>query len=387
MSSTALSELEWLAGDYGLTTREIEVLQLVLSGKSSKRAAYELGVCVPTIEVHRANIRKKLGVTNTASIFSAVIGGPGRRREGAGSAASRDVNPVIARVDAGGSGGHVDRAGGEDSDMYRGLVNAVTRYAIFLLDPTGVVMSWNPGAQKLKGYEAHEIIGQHFSRFFLEEDRLAGTPEEALRVAEAEGRFEWEGWGVRKDGRLFWAAILIHPIRNAAGDLVRFGQITQDAGGYEAAAEMGRRDDTFSIMMRGVLDYAICTLDPRGRIRSWNAGAERLSGYSLQEAVGKHLSDLYSPQDRRSGKPYASLEIAAQEGSYEDEVWRLHKNGKPYRTHVTIDAINNDRGALVGFVEVAHRGEGKHWHEPRSLIPAHRDLSAPRMPDSNRVYL
>src|SRR3990167_11382175 len=96
---------------------------------------------------------------------------------------------------------------------YRLLVDAITDYAIYMLDPDGRVASWNPGARRFKGYEAHEIIGDHFSRFYTEEDRAADVPAAALRTAVREGRYETEGWRVRKGGAHFWAHVLIDPIR------------------------------------------------------------------------------------------------------------------------------------------------------------------------------
>src|SRR5215475_12498873 len=98
------------------------------------------------------------------------------------------------------------------ADPYRLLVESVTDYAIFMLDPDGFVASWNPGAERLKGYRATEILGQHFSRFYTDTDLAAGLPGRALEVSAREGRFEHEGWRVRKDGRRFWASVVIDPI-------------------------------------------------------------------------------------------------------------------------------------------------------------------------------
>ncbi len=108
------------------------------------------------------------------------------------------------------------------------LVQSVTDYAIFMLDPNGVVVSWNPGAQRFKGYTADEIVGQHFSRFYTEEDRQAGVPATALRTARQQGRFEAEGWRVRKDGTQFWANVVIDAVRDSAGTLIGFAKVTRD---------------------------------------------------------------------------------------------------------------------------------------------------------------
>jgi len=125
-----------------------------------------------------------------------------------------------------------------DQDIsYRLLVEAVTDYAIYMLDPAGHVISWNAGAQRFKGYAPHEIIGQHFSRFYTEEDRAQGLPAKVLEIAAREGKFESEGWRVRKDGSRFWAHVVIDPIRDPAGRLSGFAKITRDLTERKAAQE------------------------------------------------------------------------------------------------------------------------------------------------------
>lgn len=363
MSPTTLSELEWLAPEYGLTSREIEVLRLVLSGRPSKSIAFELGLCIPTVEVHRANIRKKLGVSNTASIFQAVVRGPrGRPVEDA----ARPVAPVAPVAQEGPPPEVPTDIAAEDADghaakMYGVLVDAIPGHAIYLLSPAGLVLSWNAGAEKLKGYQAREIVGQHFSKFYVEEDRLAGLPEQALRIADKAGRYEGEGWRVKKDGSRFWATVMIQPIRRLSGELIGFGKMIRHEPKNEAVAEAHRGADKFRQMVQGVVDYAIYTLDPLGLIKSWNAGAERMTGYTLGRAIGLNFSTFYPKSDRESGIPQASLEAATRLGSYEAEIWQVQENGKPFRAHVIIDAIRDDRGVLVGFVEVARETDDKRW--------------------------
>lgn len=115
-----------------------------------------------------------------------------------------------------------------DEGRYRLLVEAITDYAIYMLDPSGVITSWNPGAQRFKGYEATEIIGQHFSRFYTEEDRADGLPWRALQVAATEGKFEAEGWRVRKDGSRFWAYVIIDPIWGPDRTVLGYAKVTRD---------------------------------------------------------------------------------------------------------------------------------------------------------------
>ena len=116
----------------------------------------------------------------------------------------------------------------QSEEQFRRLVQGVSDYAIYMLDPDGNVSSWNFGAERIKGYRPQEIIGQHFSTFYTPEDREAGLPETALGIARAEGRFEREGWRVRKDGTRFWASIVIDAIRDEEGDVLGFAKITRD---------------------------------------------------------------------------------------------------------------------------------------------------------------
>src|SRR5262249_27035412 len=119
----------------------------------------------------------------------------------------------------------------------RMLVANVIDYAIFLLDPDGHVLSWNAGAQRMKGYLEHEIIGQHFSRFYRREDIERGKPQQGLQTAFAEGRFEDEGWRVRKDGSSFWADVVIAAIHDEADKFLGFAKITRDMTERELAME------------------------------------------------------------------------------------------------------------------------------------------------------
>lgn len=116
----------------------------------------------------------------------------------------------------------------DEGEQFRALVQSVHDYAIFMLDADGYVASWNPGAERIKGYKAGEIIGQHFSRFYTEEDRANGEPARALATARNEGKFEKEGWRCRKDGSRFWASVVIDPIRDDDGTVIGFAKITRD---------------------------------------------------------------------------------------------------------------------------------------------------------------
>ncbi|MFA6267912.1 MAG: PAS domain S-box protein [Pseudolabrys sp.] len=239
-----------------------------------------------------------------------------------------------------------------EDGRYRLLVEAVTDYAIYMLDPAGIVTSWNPGAERFKGYSANEIIGLHFSRFYSEEDRAAGLPERALRMAREEGKFEAEGWRIRKDGSRFWAYVVIDPIRMPNGDIVGYAKITRDLTERRAAEETLRQShEQFRLLVQSVTDYAIYFLDPTGRVSSWNQGAQRIKGYLPEEIIGQHFSRFYSEDDRAAAMPQRALSIAVKDGRFENEGWRIRKDGSRFWAHVVIDAIY-DNDELAGFAKI-----------------------------------
>ncbi len=176
---------------------------------------------------------------------------------------------------------------------YRLLVDAITDYATYMLDTEGYFSSWNSGAQRSKGYREDEILGQHFSRFYLPEDRHAGLPARALATAASEGRFESEGWRIRKNGERYWAHVVIDAIRDPSGQLLGFAKITRDLSERKRAeVELKRSEKQFRLLVQGVTDYAIYILDPSGQVASWNAGAQRIKGCQPDEIIRKHFSSF-----------------------------------------------------------------------------------------------
>ncbi len=240
-----------------------------------------------------------------------------------------------------------------DEGRYRLLVEAVTDYAIYMLDASGIVTTWNPGAQRFKGYAANEIIGQHFSRFYTEEDRKTGLPSRALETAEREGKFEAEGWRVRKDGSRFWAYVVIDPIRDRAGQIIGFAKITRDLTERKAAEQvLHRSEEQFRLLVQGVSDYAIYLLDLEGNITSWNLGAQRIKGYFANEIIGQHFSRFYTDEDRAAGLPQVALETVRKQGRFEKEAWRVRKDGSRFWAHVIIDPIRDDEGNAIGYAKI-----------------------------------
>ncbi|WP_441280035.1 PAS domain S-box protein [Bradyrhizobium sp. 63_E2_N1_3] len=236
---------------------------------------------------------------------------------------------------------------------YRLLVEAITDYAIYMLDRDGHVTSWNPGAKRFKGFEAEEIIGHHFSTFYTETEREQKVPALALEEAERTGRFEREGWRVRKDGTQFWAHVIIDAIRSPKGELVGFAKITRDLTERRAAeAKLRESEQQFRLMVQSVTDYAIYMLDVEGNVASWNAGAQRIKGYAPEEIIGRHFSNFYTEEDRAAGLPRTGLQTASRDGRWEHEGQRVRKDGTRFWAHVVIDAIRDDDGKLVGFAKV-----------------------------------
>ncbi|TDK56004.1 hybrid sensor histidine kinase/response regulator [Pseudomonas moraviensis] len=240
----------------------------------------------------------------------------------------------------------------EDS-RFRLLIDAVVDYAIYMIDPDGTITSWNSGAKRFKGYEEAEIIGEHFSRFYTPEDRANGMPQRALDTAIREGRFEGEGWRVRKDGTHFWSHVVIDPIIDPNGKLLGFAKITRDLTDRKMAEEtLKQSEQQFRLLVQGVTDYAIYMLSPEGCVSNWNQGAQRIKGYLPEEIIGQHFSIFYTPEDRELGEPQRSLEIATREGRFENRSWRMRKDGTRFLAHVVVDAIRGDTGALLGFAKI-----------------------------------
>jgi PAS domain S-box-containing protein len=239
-----------------------------------------------------------------------------------------------------------NRGGLQSQDIFRLLVESVGDYAIFLLDPGGHVSSWNLGAERIKGYQPHEIIGKHFSIFYTPADLAKDKPALELRVASEVGRFEDEGWRVRKDGSRFWANVVITRLVDEEGLLIGFGKITRDL------TERRNAELRYRWLVEGVLDYAIYSMSPQGQVTSWNAGAERMKGYKPDEIVGKHFSTFYTEEDRQAGVPERVLRMAEAAGHFESEGWRVRKDGSRFWASIVVTPLRDDEGNLYGFSKV-----------------------------------
>lgn len=254
------------------------------------------------------------------------------------------------------------------------LDEAVDDYAIHTLDSAGRIASWSAGAARLFGHDASEILGRDYACFHTRKDRDAGVPQQALRQADAEGRFETEGWRVRSNGKRFWAQVVIDAIRDSQGQLLGFAQLIHGLSEGRAAKEALRRSqEQFRLLVQSVTDYAIYMLDHRGRITNWNLGAQRIKGYLPEEVIGRHFSCFYTPEDREAGEPARGLAAAEREGRFEKEGWRVRKDGSRFWANVVIDPIRDSDGRLIGFAKVTrditHRIEAE-----RELERARQEL-------------
>jgi PAS domain S-box-containing protein len=268
----------------------------------------------------------------------------------------------------------IPRDGIETRDLHRLLVDRVQDYAIFALDPQGYILTWNAGAERLKQYRAEEAIGQHFSMFYPPED--LDKPPRELEIAIAEGRVEDEGWRVKKDGSQFWANVLITALRDDDGKLVGFAKVTRDLTEQRAAQEVIRSsEERFRLLTQSVKDYAIFMLDPDGYIATWNSGAEHIKGYTADEVIGKHFSIFYPPEDIAAGKAARELETATTAGEYEEEGWRVRKDGTRFWASVVLTPVRLPDNRLVGFAKVTRDLTERRAAEERALNEVRRAAS------------
>jgi len=259
------------------------------------------------------------------------------------------------------------------SGLYQLLVESVQDYAIFALDPDGFILSWNAGAERIKGYRADEVIGRHLSIFYRPDDLAWDKPGEELRVAASEGRVEDEGWRLRKDGTQFWANVVITALRDASGQLVGFAKVTRDLTDRRRAEEQLRAsEERFRVLIHSVRDYGIFMLDPDGRVASWNEGARRIKGYEAEDILGRHFSIFYPAEARESGFPDHELEVARAVGRFEDEGWRVRKDGSQFWANVVITALFADDGSLIGFAKVTRDLTERREAQQREVEDARR---------------
>jgi PAS domain S-box-containing protein len=250
------------------------------------------------------------------------------------------------------------------ADRYQSLVDSIEDHAVFMLDPEGLIRSWNPAAEKITGHRAQEIIGTHFSVFYPPEQIAQGSPTRDLSIAASSGKFADEGWRLRKDGSRFWASMVISRILDARGKLTGFSAIARDlTERHQQELQLRQSEERSRLLVAGVKDYAIFMLDTNGLVMTWNAGAECIKGYTASEIIGSHFSRFYPPEAISRGLPQQELQGAMMQGRFEDEGWRVRKDGSRFWANVIITAVRNPAGDLIGFSKITRNLSERRQHE------------------------
>lgn len=241
----------------------------------------------------------------------------------------------------------------ENEERFRLLVEGVQDYSIYMLDVDGNIATWNEGGQQLTGYLSSEVIGKHFSIFYNPNDLLDEKPARELETAKRTGRYDEEGWRVKKNGSVFWASIALTAVYNRENKLIGFSKVTKDLTEQNReAAALKQSEERYRLLVEQVIDYGIFMMDDKGRIASWNEGAKRIKGYDHTDVIGKYFSLFYPEEEIFNNKPAYELKIARQHGKYEEEGWRIRKDGSRFWANVVITAVYNADRVLVGFSKV-----------------------------------
>ena len=232
-------------------------------------------------------------------------------------------------------------------ERFRLLINNVKDQAIFMLDETGKVASWNTGAQNMEGYTAEEIIGQPHTAFYTEEDLVAGEPGRNLEGARKNGYVERKGWRKRKDGSLFWANVVFTALYHPNGKLRGYSKVVKDI------SERKKAEEQISYLARLLEDTgdAVFSTDIDFHVRSWNRAAELFYGYTYEEVIGRPVAEIIRPQVEHELHERRRNELSAV-GAFKGELVHLKKDGTPLVVLVTNASTRNEKGEIDGFVTV-----------------------------------
>lgn len=244
----------------------------------------------------------------------------------------------------------------EPLDQYRRLIESLTDYAIFALSPDGRIASWNSGATQTFGYSEQEVLGKNYSLIFTAEDIAGGRPEAELRASLKDEISSVDGWHVRKDGSRFWCTDTVQPVRDASDTVTGFTKIVRDSTErYQASERLRESEERLRLLIEGVTEYAIFSIDLDGNILSWNSGAEHIFGYRDVEVMGKHFSLLYTDEAVERGVPETEIATAAKDGHASDEGWHVRRGGELFYASGQMTRLKRDAdGQARGFVKIAH---------------------------------
>jgi PAS domain S-box-containing protein len=237
--------------------------------------------------------------------------------------------------------------------IYKRMIEEIQDYAIILLNDRGIITDWNKGAEKIKRYSEKEILGKHFSIFYLKEDLDNNLPQKLIEEARVNGRAAQEGWRKRKDGTRFWGSITITALHDDNNHLIGFCKVTRDLTDRKLADDQLRlSEERYHQMIAEVQDYAIILLNPHGIIENWNAGAQKIKGYHADEVIGKKIDLFYTQEDRLNLLPDRLLKEARETGKAVQEGWRVRKDGSKFWGTIVITALHNKDGNIIGFSKV-----------------------------------
>ena len=241
----------------------------------------------------------------------------------------------------------------ESEQRFRLVVEAAPN-AMVMVDRTGKIVMVNSQAERVFGYSRPELIGQPVEMLVPERFRSHHPELRKTFFTDPQPRLMGAGrdlYGLKKDGSEFPVEIGLNPIETDEGTMVLSAiiDVTERKAAELALRESERR---YGVLVDGVTDYAIYMLDPNGIVTNWNRGAQRIKGYRTEEIVGRHFSCFYTEEDRAANVPGRSLEIAARDGRYEAEAWRVRKDGSRFLANVVIDALRDDNGQLIGFAKI-----------------------------------
>jgi diguanylate cyclase (GGDEF)-like protein/PAS domain S-box-containing protein len=246
--------------------------------------------------------------------------------------------------------------------LNRFLVDSLTEYAVFAVSPTGIVISWNSGAQQIFGYTQAEIIDRSFDIFFTPEDVAIGAPQTELARARMGGKTNHDRWHVRKDNSRFWGTNTVQPLRDPGGAVFGYTKLVRDTTANHLAVQaLSDSEQQLRLIVESVRDYAIFSLGPDGTVNTWCDGAQRLFGYRQSEIVGQHCSLLFSPVDIQAGLPDAELRDAAMRESIDVERWLVRKEGSTFLASGKISRLKaNAAGDMRGFVILVRDATDRH---------------------------
>lgn len=255
-----------------------------------------------------------------------------------------------------------------NTDIYKRMIEEIQDYAILLLDKNGFIQNWNKGVEKIKLYNEDEIIGKHFSVFYLKEDIDNNLPEKLISQATTTGRATQEGWRKRKDGSKFWGSITITAIHDEDENVIGFSKVTRDLTEKKKTEDALKiSEEQYHRMVAEVQDYAIILLDENGYIQNWNIGAEKIKGYKSDEIIGKHFSIFYPNHDRDENLPDKLLNMAREQGKAVHEGWRVRKDGSRFWGTIVITALHGKDNKIIGFSKVTRDLTEKKMDEERLI--------------------